>query len=127
MIDEIFTTPVRKYNIVDDEISEWANNLYDNEKFNMPSPFKLNFTNMEAWITQHYTDVLEEFVKELGLGDTHVGIITDSILCVLEKGETLGNCNTLPSHYTLTHFIEGVSPDVFYHPAKTLLGNIHII
>ena len=121
MIDEIFTTPVRKYNISDDGISKWANSLYDNQKFNMPSPFKLNFTNMEAWITQQYTDVLEEFVKGVGLGDTHVGIITDSILCVLEKGETLGNCNTLPSHYTLTHFIEGISPDVYYHPAKTLL------
>ena len=121
MIDEIFACPVRKYNISDSEISKWANSLYDNQKFNMPSPFKLNFTNMEAWVTQQYTDVLEEFVKEIGLGDTHVGIITDSILCVLEKGETLGNCNTLPSHYTLTHFIEGVSPDVYYHPAKTLL------
>jgi len=40
---------------------------------------------------------------------------------IMEKGETLGNCNTLPSHYTLTHFVEGVSPDVYYHPAKTLL------
>ena len=77
--------------------------------------------NIDAWVTQLYTDVLEEFVKEIGLGDTHVGIITDSILCVLEKGETLGNCNTLPSHYTLTHFIEGVSPDVYYHPARSLL------
>jgi len=121
MIDEIFACPVRKYNISDSEISKWANSLYDKQKFNMPSPFKLNFTNMEAWITQQYTDVLEEFVKGVGLGDTHVGIITDSILCVLEKGETLGNCNTLPSHYTLTHFIEGISPDVYYHPAKTLL------
>ena len=89
MIDEIFACPVRKYNISDSEISKWANSLYDKQKFNMPSPFKLNFTNMEAWITQQYTDVLEEFVKGVGLGDTHVGIITDSILCVLEKGETL--------------------------------------
>ena len=101
MIDEIFACPVRKYNISDSEISKWANSLYDKQKFNMPSPFKLNFTNMEAWITQQYTDVLEEFVKGIGLGDTHVGIITDSILCVLEKGETLGNCNTLPSHCLL--------------------------
>ena len=121
MIDELFACPVRKYNISDSGISNWANGLYDTQKFNLPSPFKLNLTNIVAWVTQLYTDVLEEFVKEIGLGDTHVGIITDSILCVLEKGETLGNCNTLPSHYTLTHFIEGVSPDVYYHPAKTLL------
>ena len=121
MIDELFACPVRKYNISNSDISNWANGLYDTQKFNLPSPFKLNLTNIDAWVTQLYTDVLEEFVKEIGLGDTHVGIITDSILCVLEKGETLGNCNTLPSHYTLTHFIEGVSPDVYYHPAKTLL------
>ena len=29
MIDEIFACPVRKYNISDDEISKWANSLYD--------------------------------------------------------------------------------------------------
>ena len=32
MIDEIFTTPVRKYNISDSEISKWANSLYDKQK-----------------------------------------------------------------------------------------------
>ena len=28
---------------------------------------------------------------------------------------------TLPSHYTLTHYLLGKDPDVFYHPAKDLL------
>ena len=73
MIDEIFACPVRKYNISDDEISKWANSLYDKQKFNMPSPFKLNFTNMEAWITQQYTDILEEFVK--GIGAFFLGLL----------------------------------------------------
>ena len=42
-------------------------------------------------------------------------------VCILEKGESLSLCNTLPSHYTFTHYIEGTSPDVFYHPARSLL------
>ena len=41
--------------------------------------------------------------------------------CALEKGESLIPCSTLPSHYTMTHYIKGNTADVFYHPAKTLL------
>ena len=121
MIDDIFASPVRKYNLVDDSITTWATDLYDKQKFNTDSPFKLQLTNIDAWITQLYTDVLETFVKDLQLEKTHVAFITDAILCVLEKGESLSICNTLPSHYTLTHFIEGIDPDVFYHPARSLL------
>jgi len=121
MIDDIFASPVRKYNLVDDSIKTWATDLYDKQKFNTDSPFKLQLTNIDAWITQLYTDVLETFVKDLQLEKTHVAFITDAILCVLEKGESLSICNTLPSHYTLTHFIKGIDPDVFYHPARTLL------
>ena len=72
-------------------------------------------------MTQLYVDVLKEFVKDIGLDKTHVALVTGAILCVLEKGETLALCNTLPSHYTFTHYIEGKSPDVYYHPARSLL------
>ena len=33
----------------------------------------------------------------------------------------MDRCNTLPSHYTATHYISGNDADVFYHPARTLL------
>ena len=121
MIDEIFSCPVRKYNINNDAITNCFTNIYDKEKFQQESPFTFRLIDVDSFTTQAYVDILEEFVKDLGLGDTHVGIISDVILCVLQKGEVLGNCNTLPSHYTLTHFIKGSDPDVYHHPAKTFL------
>ena len=121
MIDDIFACPIRKYNINNKDIKTWANNIYDTEKFNTATiPFRHQFTDSE-FPSQGYVDTLEQFVKDLGLHKTHVALIRNAVLCVLEKGETLSVCNTLPSHYTFTHYIEGVSPDVFYHPARTLL------
>ena len=35
-----------------------------------------------------YADVLEEFIKDLGLGETHHGIISHAIFCGLEKGDS---------------------------------------
>ena len=123
MIDEIFSCPVRKYNISDPDVKDWAHNTYEKDKLELKSPFRKVFDNssMDTLLTQIYVDVLENFVKEIGLEKTHVGLITGAILCVLEKGESLSLCNTLPSHYTFTHYIEGISPDVFYHPARQLL------
>ena len=85
------------------------------------SPFRYIFDDIDPRMTQLYVDVLQDFVKDIGLDKTHVAFITGAILCVLEKGETLALCNTLPSHYTFTHYIEGDSADVFYHPARSLL------
>ena len=121
MIDEIFACPVRKYNLRDERVSACFNDIYDKEKFQQESPFTFRLIDVDSFTTQHYVDILEQFVRDVGLGDTHVGVISDVILCVLEKGESLGNCNTLPSHYTLTHYIEGNDPDIYYHPAKTFL------
>ena len=123
MIDEIFSCPVRKYNISDPDVKDWAHTTYEKDKLELKSPFRKVFDNssMDTLLTQIYVDVLENFVKEIGLEKTHVGLITGAILCVLEKGESLSLCNTLPSHYTFTHYIEGISPDVFYHPARQLL------
>ena len=123
MIDEIFSCPVRKYNISDPDVKDWAHTTYEKDKLELKSPFRKVFDNssMDTLLTQIYVDVIENFVKEIGLEKTHVGLITGAILCVLEKGESLSLCNTLPSHYTFTHYIEGISPDVFYHPARQLL------
>ena len=121
MIDTIFSCPIRKYNLNSKDINSWANRFYDKERFEYKTPFKYIFDDIDPRMTQLYVDVLENFVKDIGLNKTHVAFITGAILCVLEKGETLALCNTLPSHYTVTHYIEGKSPDVYYHPARSLL------
>tara|TARA_R100001510_G_C7639962_1_gene197668 strand:- start:573 stop:1097 length:525 start_codon:yes stop_codon:yes gene_type:complete len=121
MIDTLFPSTIRKYSLTDERLKRWATKLYDDEKFNITSPFSLHLTNIDAWVTELYTDTLTQLVNDLSLEKTHVAFITDAVVCVLEKGETLQICNTLPSHYTLTHFIKGVTPDIFYHPARSLL------
>ena len=121
MIDTIFSCPIRKYNLNEESINDWAKKFYDKERFDLGSPFRYIFDDIDPRMTQLYVDVLEDFVKDIGLDKTHVAFITGAILCVLEKGETLALCNTLPSHYTFTHYIEGNSADVFYHPARSLL------
>ena len=123
MIDTIFSCPIRKYNLNSEDIDAWAQRFYDQERSECKTPFRYIFNdrNLDPRLTQLYVDVLEDFVKDIGFDKTHVALITGAILCVLEKGETLALCNTLPSHYTFTHYIEGKSPDVYYHPARSLL------
>ena len=123
MIDTIFSCPIRKYNLNSEDINLWTQNFYDRERSECKTPFRYIFNDLtlDPRLTQFYVDVLENFVKDIGLNKTHVALVTGAILCVLEKGETLALCNTLPSHYTFTHYIEGKSPDVYYHPARALL------
>ena len=123
MIDTIFSCPIRKYNFDSEDVSSWTQRFYDKERSECKTPFRYIFNDrtLDPRMTQLYVDVLEEFVKDIGLDKTHVALVTGAILCVLEKGETLALCNTLPSHYTFTHYIEGKSPDVYYHPARSLL------
>ena len=47
------------------------------------------------------------------------------IVSDLEKNESMDRCRTLPSHYTLTHYVSGKDPNVFYHPAKDLLSIVN--
>jgi len=121
MIDDIFSCRVRKYNINDPLIKRWALEQYEEEKFNLPAPLQLQITDLPANLSPCYTDVTEQLLDELGISDTHVALITDIILTVLEKGDYLERCNTLPSHYTATHFIVGNQADVFYHPYRSLM------
>ena len=44
---------------------------------------------------------------------------------VYDKNESADRSRTLPSHYTLTHYVSGKDPDVFYHPAKDLLSRVN--
>ena len=121
MIDDIFSCRVRKYNINDQLIKRWSLEQYEEEKYNIPAQLRLHITDLPANLSPCYTDVTEQLLNELGIGDTHVALITDMTLTVLEKGDHLDRINTLPSHYTATHFIVGNQADVFFHPARSLM------
>ena len=62
MIDEIFSCPIRKYNLNNDSITNCFTNIYDKEKFQQESPFTFRLTDVDSFTTQAYVDILEEFV-----------------------------------------------------------------
>ena len=70
-----------------------------------------------------YSDLIEGFLNDLKCSKTHVAVITSATINVLDKGESMDRVNTLPSHYTATHYISDnqSQSDIFYHPAKTLV------
>ena len=121
MIDEIFSSTIRKYSIDDPLVKGWAYEQYEKDKFNITSPFRIEMTNIPTNIAANYTDVTEKLLEDLKISDTHVAFVTNMILSVLEKGDSMDRCNTLPSHYTATHYISGSDADIFYHPARNLL------
>ena len=126
MINEIFASPIRKYHIDNqqDQI-QWAEQEYDNSKFNLPSPFNKVVSQVPEWVSKPYEEIAENFLKDLGVFDTHVALITAFGLSVLDQNESMDRCRTLPSHYTLTHHVSGKDPNVFYHPAKDLLSVVN--
>ena len=126
MINEIFACPIRKYHIDNqqDQI-QWAEQEYNNSKFDLPSPFNKVISQVPEWISKPYEEIAEVFLKELGVFDTHVALITALGLSVLDRNESMDRCRTLPSHYTLTHHVIGKDPNVFYHPAKDLLSVVN--
>ena len=121
MIDNIFSSTIRKYNIGDPLIKGWASEQYEKEKFNIQSPFRIEMTDIPTNLAANYADVTDKILVDLDISDTHAAFITNIILSVLEKGDSMDRCNTLPSHYTATHYIEGNDADIFYHPARSLL------
>ena len=121
MIDNIFSSTIRKYNINDPLVNGWAHDQYEKDKFNIESPFRIEMVDIPTNIAANYTDVTENLLEDLKISDTHVAFITNMILSVLEKGDSMDRCNTLPSHYTATHYLSGSDADIFYHPARSLL------
>tara|TARA_B100000927_G_C16189757_1_gene358904 strand:+ start:33 stop:566 length:534 start_codon:yes stop_codon:yes gene_type:complete len=126
MIDQIFACPVRKYHIDNqqDQI-QWAESEYNNSKFDLPSPYYKAVSQVPEWVSKPYEEIAETFLKDLGIYETHVALITAFGLSVLDKNEGMDRCRTLPSHYTLTHYVSGKDPDVFYHPAQDLLSVVN--
>ena len=123
MRDDLFPCPIRKYHLSDLLIERWANEQYEEEKFNITAPFRLHITDIPANLSASYTDITEKFLEDLKIQDDTIALITDIMLTVLEKGDSLDRCNTLPSHYTATHYIskEPEQSDIFHHPAKSLI------
>ena len=123
MRDDLFPCPIRKYHLSDLLIERWANEQYEEEKFNITAPFRLHITDIPANLSASYTDITEKFLEDLKIQNDTIALITDIMLTVLEKGDSLDRCNTLPSHYTATHYIskEPEQSDIFHHPAKSLI------
>ena len=121
MIDNIFSSTIRKYRIEDQLLKGWAYEQYEKDKFNIPSPFRIEMTEIPTNIADEYKQITEKLLEDLNISDTHVAFITNMILSVLEKGDSMDRCNTLPSHYTATHYLSGSDADIFYHPARSLL------
>ena len=121
MIDNIFSSTIRKYRIDDQLLKSWAYVQYDKDKFNIQSPFRIELTEIPTNIADEYKQITEKLLEDLNISDTHAAFITNMILSVLEKGDSMDRCNTLPSHYTATHYLSGSDADIFYHPARSLL------
>ena len=90
MINEIFTCPIRKYHIDNQqEQIEWAESEYNRQRFTLPSPFKTVINQIPEWISKPYEEIAESFLKDLGIFDTHVALITAFGLSVLDKNESI--------------------------------------
>jgi|TARA_B100001996_G_scaffold310929_1_gene252778 hypothetical protein len=123
MRDDLFSVPVRKYHIDEHNIFvQYVDEFYKKERFEVPSPYISGVSQLPPWAVPVYTEVLEQLLVDLKLFDSHVAIITSITLKVLEKGESVDRTHTLPSHYTLTHYInDAKQSDTFYHPLKNVI------
>ena len=82
--------------------------------------------SVECLVTfmDYYSDVIEDFLKDIGVYNTHCGVITNITLRVLESGDSFDMWNTLPSHYTFTHYVDTDSnkpDDIYHHPVRNIV------
>ena len=126
MRDDLFAIPLRKYNIPDNEdFVKYTDKIWKEQRISLPSPYLSAITQLPPDLGQLYTDVVETFLSEIGCYDTHTCNVDAMILKVLEKGESSDRLDTLPSHYTLIHYIDindNDSSDVFHHPCRSILN-----
>ena len=125
MRDDLFSIPIRKYHLDDnkEQFVSFVESYYNNGKFEEPSPYLKMIEQLPPWMVPVYSDLIEGFLNDLKCSKTHVAVITSATINVLDKGESMDRVNTLPSHYTATHYISDnqSQSDIFYHPAKTLI------
>ena len=65
MINEIFASPIRKYHIDNqqDQI-QWAEQEYNNSKFNLPSPFNKVVSQVPEWVSKPYEEIAENYRED---------------------------------------------------------------
>ena len=125
MKNDLFAIPVRKYHIDETEtFLVWAKDEYLSDKFEDDGVYQKWINRMPAGFMEHYTDVIEQFLRDINVYDTHCGVITNITLRVLESGDSFDRESTLPSHYTFTHYIDtdtSKPDDIYYHPLNAIL------
>ena len=125
MRDDLFAIPVRKYNVdKNQDFIDFCMGIWKENRFSAVSPFLYGIQQFEPSLTQIYTDVIEQFLTDIGCYDTHEITMDAIILKVLEKGESTDRFDTLPSHYTMIHYVDvvdGAASDTLHHPASCLL------
>ena len=125
MKNDLFAIPVRKYHIDETEtFLVWAKDEYLSDKFEDDGVYQKWISRMPPGFMEHYTDVIEQFLRDINVYDTHCGVITNITLRVLESGDSFDRESTLPSHYTFTHYIDtdtNKPDDIYYHPLNAIL------
>tara|TARA_B100000287_G_C20628136_1_gene778672 strand:+ start:778 stop:1365 length:588 start_codon:yes stop_codon:yes gene_type:complete len=125
MRDDLFSVPIRKYHVDNnDEFLKLTEDVYQKSKFDVPSPFIYGIAAVPPEISSTYNDLLENFLQDIGCYDTHNAVVNSMIVKILEPGESIDRCDTLPSHYTLTHYVQvpdGDASDTFHHPARSVV------
>jgi len=126
MRDDLFSVPSRKYHIDNnDDFVDFTDGLWKENRFELPSPFLTPIPKIDPLLGQVYGDLIEQFLADIGVYDTHVCGINGIILKILEKGESTDRFDTLPSHYTLIHYVDvesGAASDTFHHPARSFIN-----
>ena len=125
MKNDLFAIPVRKYHIDETEtFLVWAKDEYLSDKFEDDGVYQKWISRMPPGFMEHYTDVIEQFLRDINVYDTHCGVITNITLRVLESGDSFDRESTLPSHYTFTHYIDtdtNKPDDIYYHPLNAIV------
>ena len=125
MRDDLFAIPVRKYNVDNNQnYIDFCIDIWKENRFSSVSPFLYGVQKFDPSLTQIYTDVIEQFLTDIGCYDTHEITMDAIILKVLEKGESTDRFDTLPSHYTMIHYVDvvdGAASDTLHHPARAML------
>jgi len=120
---ELFPTPIRKYNVPKNEecITYWTTE-YNQAKFEEVSPLVLGYSKINRDLNECYIDIVNEFMRDIGISETHSYNFQTYIFKCLEQGESTDFSDFLPSHYTLVHYVNDCKKsDLFVHPAKQIV------
>ena len=120
---DLFPSVVRKYHISnnDEFLTHWTKE-YNECKFKEISPLIMGYGDIGHDLTVPYVDIVNEFMNDLGVSETHSFAMQTFVFKCLEKGESLDKSDFLPSHYTMVHCVnECKNSDSFFHPVRQLV------